>query len=203
MVIRMVKEEEKATIERVREVRSKATESLIAYLETFRPPESMGDSKHALMGPVGKLLSRITSTGDINWEATKGYVLSIHKNQQAPRGVSADAAERLDKAIEVLAELRGLLPPTKWLKTVEDIDDEVFFGLYKAKLVGQRRGVQKLFHKWLKETYSLEEINELLLEENQYGAIEAIEDPFSLPPELSEIRERFWEDRKKKKAKEE
>jgi hypothetical protein len=198
MVIRMAKEEEKATNEEIREARSKATKALVAYLETFRPPDSMGDSKHALMGPVGKLLSRITSTGDINWEAIKGYVLSIHKNQQAPRGVSADAAERLDEAIEFLSELRGFLPPTKWLKTVEDIDDEVFFGLYKAKLVGQRKGMQKKFHKWLNENYSLEEINELL-EENQYDSIESIEDPFSIPPELSKIGKRFWKERKRTK----
>ena len=92
MVIRMEKEEEKATSEEIREKRSDVTQALIEYLKTFKPQDQIGDSKHALMGPVGKLLTRITTTGDINWEATKGYVLSVHKNQQAPRGVGGPEA---------------------------------------------------------------------------------------------------------------
>jgi hypothetical protein len=199
----MEKEEEKTTSEEIRRVRSEVTKALIAYLDTYQPSQDSGDSKHALMGPVGKLLTRITTTGDINWEAVKGYVLSIHKNQQAPRGVSPDAAERLDEVVRVLDELRNLLPPTKWLKTVEDIDDEVFFGLFKEKLVGQRRGIQKKFHEWLKANTSLKEINELLMEEHQYKSIEEIEDPFSVRPELADLVTRFWDDRKKTKKKKE
>jgi hypothetical protein len=195
----MAKEDEKASSEEIKEKRSEVTRSLIEYLETFKPEGDQGDSKHALMGPVGKLLTRITTTGDINWDAVKGYILSIHKNQQAPRGVSPDAAERLDAAIMQLDELRNLLPPTKWLKTVEDIDDEVFFGLYKGKLLGQRKGIQKKFHAWLKENHKLPDINKLLLEENQYKSIEDIEDPFSVPSELTEITQQFWNERKKKK----
>ncbi len=196
----MEKEEEKSTIEEIRKVRSDAARALIAYLDTYRPSQDPGDSKHALMGPVGKLLTRITTTGEINWDATKGYVLSIHKNQQAPRGVTPDAAERLDEVMKVLSELRDLLPPTKWLKTVEDIDDEVFFGLFKDKLVGQRRGIQKKFHEWLKANSSIEDINKLIpLEENHYASIEAIEDPFSVRPELADLVKQFWEERKKKK----
>ena len=198
MVIRMEKEEEKATSEEIREKRSDVTQALIEYLKTFKPQDQVGDSKHALMGPVGKLLTRITTTGDINWEATKGYVLSVHKNQQAPRGVSPEAAERLDDVMMKLRELRDLLPPTKWLKMVEDIDDEVFFGLYKEKLIGQRKGIRKKFHEWLKETHKLADINKLLLEENQYKKIDDIEDPFSVPPELKEITTQFWNERKKK-----
>jgi hypothetical protein len=199
MVIRIAKEEEKATDEEIREVRFQATKALIAYLETYKPQDQQSDSKHALMGPVGKLLTKITSTGDINWDATKGYVLSIHKNQQTPRGVSPDAAIRLDEAMSVLEKLRNMLPATKWLKTVEDIDDEVFFGLYKEKLIGQREGIRKKFHEWLTEKHSLKDINKLLLEENQYKSIEDIEDPFSVPSELTEIKEQFWKDRKKEK----
>ena len=194
----MEKEEEKATSEEIREKRSDVTQALIEYLKTFKPQDQVGDSKHALMGPVGKLLTRITTTGDINWEATKGYVLSVHKNQQAPRGVSPEAAERLDDVMMKLRELRDLLPPTKWLKMVEDIDDEVFFGLYKEKLIGQRKGIRKKFHEWLKETHKLADINKLLLEENQYKKIDDIEDPFSVPPELKEITTQFWNERKKK-----
>jgi len=151
----MEKEQELASVDDIREARTEATVALVNYLETYKPEPARRESKHALMGPVGKLLSRITATGDINWEAVKGYVLSVHKNQQAPRGVSADAAIRLDTAMEALAKLRGLLPPTKWIKTVEDIDDEVFFGLYKGHLIGQRKGIQKKFQNWLKNNFCL------------------------------------------------
>ncbi|MHA1137771.1 MAG: hypothetical protein ACTSSE_14920 [Candidatus Thorarchaeota archaeon] len=195
----MEKEQELASVDEVRKVRTNAAAALVSYLETYKPEQRSSESKHALMGPVGKLLSRITTTGDINWESVKGYVLSVHKNQQAPRGVSAEAAIRLDTAIESLAKLRGLLPPTKWLKTVEDIDDEVFFGLYKGHLIGQRKGIQKKFQEWLKTNVSLEEINELLPEEDRYSSFDAIEDPFSVAPELGNIVNRFWNERTKKK----
>ncbi|MGQ4911854.1 MAG: hypothetical protein ACP6KW_06740 [Candidatus Thorarchaeota archaeon] len=194
----MDKEQELASEEDVREARSKVTAALVHYLETYKSDKT-SDSKHALMGPVGKLLPRITTTGDINWESVKGYVLSIHKNLQAPRGVSPDAAIRLDEAVAALKHLRSLLPPTKWLKTVEDIDDEVFFGLYKGHLIGQRKGIQKKFHDWLRQESSLDEVNALLPEEDQYASIEDIEDPFSTPTELEEIVGRFWKNYKKKK----
>ncbi len=195
----MEKEQELASVDDISKARTEATVALVIYLETFKPTQARRESKHALMGPVGKLLSRITTTGDINWDAVKGYVLSVHKNQQAPRGVSADAAISLDTAMEALAKLRDILPPTKWLKTVEDIDDEVFFGLYKGHLIGQRKGIQKKFHEWLKANVSLKEINELLPEDDRYSSFEAIEDPFSVDTELSDIVNRFWEGRKKTK----
>jgi hypothetical protein len=198
MVIRMEKESELASSDEIRKTRFAVTTALIRYLETYKPAQT-GESKHALMGPVGKLLSRITTTGDINWEAVKGYVLSVHKNQQAPRGVSSDAATRLDEATASLEKLRSLLPPTKWLKTVEDIDDEVFFGLYKENLVGQRRGIQKKFQTWLKSNVSLEDINALLPENEQYKSYDDIDDPFSVSTKLEDLTERFWEDYKKSK----
>ncbi len=202
LVIRMEKEQEIASVDDIRKARSEVTVALVNYLETFKPEQARRESKHALMGPVGKLLSRITTTGDINWEAVKGYVLSVHKNQQAPRGVSVDAAIRLDTAMEALAKLRDLLPPTKWFKTIEDIDDEVFFGLYKGHLIGQRKGIQKKFQVWLKNKIPLKDINELLIEEDRYSSFEAIEDPYSVPTELSEIKNQFWEDYKKTKKEE-
>jgi hypothetical protein len=199
LVIRMEKEQELASVDDIRRARTETTVALVNYLETYKPEQASRESKHALMGPVGKLLSRITTTGDINWEAVKGYVLSVHKNQQAPRGVSADAAICLDTATEALAKLRDLLPPTKWLKTVEDIDDEVFFGLYKGHLIGQRKGIQKKFQEWLKSNVSLKEINELLPEEDRYSSYEVIDDPFSVAPELGDIVQRFWDGRTKTK----
>jgi hypothetical protein len=198
MVIRMEKESELASSDDIRKTRSAVTTALVRYLETYKPEQS-GESKHALMGPVGKLLSRITATGDINWEAVKGYVLSVHKNQQAPRGVSPDAAIRLDEAVASLEKLRSLLPPTKWLKAVEDIDDEVFFGLYKENLIGQRRGIQKKFQTWLKSRMSLEDINALLPEEEQYKSYDDIEDPFSVSTNLEKLTNQFWTDYKKPK----
>ncbi len=197
----MSKEEEKATSEEIREAREAATKALIRYLDTYKPPDKArrSESKHALMGPVGKLLARVTVTGDINWDALKGYVLSIHKNLQEQRGMSAEAAERLDEAVESLAKLREMLPPTKWLRTIEDIDDEVYFNLFKGKLVAQRKGIRRSFIEWLKQNYTLEQINELLDEGDEYESFDSVDDPFSVPQELKEIVTEFWESRKKSK----
>ncbi len=196
----MDKEEEKTDIEQVREVRKRAADALVSYLKTFYPEDRQRDSKHALMGPVGKLLTQITTTGEINWGAVKGYVLNIHKNQQGGRSVSADAAERLEDAVDLLEDLRTLLPPTKWLKTVEDLDDEVFFGAYKENLVGRRKGIQKKFHDWLKANYdSIDELNKHLEEEEEYASFDKVPDPFSAPPEIKEIVDQFWKDYKKTK----
>jgi hypothetical protein len=196
----MQKEEEKYKPEEIREVRTRAATALIEYLKTFFPEKRGGDSKHSLMGPVGKLLSRVTITGDINWEAVKGYVLSVHKNQQA-RGISAEAAKRLDEAVESLKTLRGFLPPTKWLKMVEDLDDEVFFGVYKEKLVAQRLGIQKKFQEWLSTRFkTIDELNELITDDkDHYSSFTDVDDPFSVPSDLEDIVKEFWEHNKKKK----
>lgn len=197
MVIRMSKEEEKYDLKEVQEARQKAAEALVEYLKTFRPEDRGSDSKHALMGPVGKLLTRITSTGEINWDAVKGYVLNVHKNQQAGR-VSASATERLDDVARHLAELNRLLPPTKWLKTVEDLDDEVFFRVYKEKLVAQRASIQKQFQNWLKSKFaSVDELNKLVGPDYGYSSFEDVEDPWSVPSELDDTVKKFWEERKK------
>lgn len=200
MVIRMEKEEELTNPEEVREIRERAVVALVGYLDTFRPEASRGDSKHALMGPVGKLLSKVTTTREINWGAVKGYVLSIHKQQQRPRGISAEAAERLDEATKEMRRLRDLLSPTRWMKTVEDLDDEVFFGVYKAKLIEQRKGIQRIFQEWLKKEYSsIDELNKLLDPDDRYKSFDTVDDPFSIPAKLNEIVGRFWDERKGKK----
>lgn len=203
MVIRMSKEEEKYDIEIVTDTRLNAAKALVEYLKTFRPESGSGDSKHSLMGPVGKLLSRITSTGHINWDAVKGYVLSVHKNQQAGR-VSASAAERLDDAISHLNALNGMLPPTKWLKMVEDLDDEVFFKVYKEKLVGQRAHIQKEFQEWIEKKYrTVAKLNELVEPDYGYSSFGDVEDPWSVPDPLRPDVSHFWDERKEKKKEEE
>lgn len=202
IVIRMSKEEEKHNFREVQEARQKAVKALVKYLKTFRPKDGGSDSKHALMGPVGKLLTRITSTGEINWDAAKGYILSVHKSQQARR-ISTSAAERLDDAVKHLAELNSLLPPTKWLRTVEDMDDEVFFRVYKEKLVAQRTGIQKQFQEWLKQKFdSVDELNELVGPNYGYSSFKDVEDPWSVPSELENIKQRFWEEWKKTRKEE-
>jgi hypothetical protein len=199
MIIRMRKEEEKYDLGEVQEIRRKAVKALVEYLKTFRPKDRSGDSKHALMGPVGKLLTRITNTGEINWDAVKGYILNIHKCQQTHR-VSTSPAERLDDAVKHLSELNRLLPPTKWLRTVEDLDDEVFFRVYKEKLVAQRAGMQKQFQEWLEHKFSsVDELNELIGPDYGYSSFEDVEDPWSVPSELENIVKQFWGERKKMK----
>ncbi|MEM2141674.1 MAG: hypothetical protein QXS20_08600 [Candidatus Thorarchaeota archaeon] len=194
----MSREEEKFDIKEVVKTRSEAAEALVKYLKTFRPEGPQSDSKHSLMGPVGKLLTRLTTTGDINWEAVKGYVLNVQKNQQAG-AVPATAAEALDEAVRHLQHLRSLLPPTKWLRTVEDLDDEVFFRAYRDKVVGQRAFVQREFQEWLKGKFgTIERVNELA-EVEQYGSFEEVPDPWSVPSGLQELVKEFWEQRKKKK----
>lgn len=202
MVIRMDKEEQKYDIEQIAAARKKAADALVEYLKTFRPEDAGTDSKHALMGPVGKLLTRLTTTGEINWEAVKGFVLSIHKNQQKGR-MPASAAERLDDTVRYLAELRALLPPTKWLKTVEDLDDEVFFRVYKEKLVGQKVWVQKEFQEWLERKYkTIDRVNEIVGPDYGYSSFKDVEDPWSVPEELDDDVKEFWEERKKTKKEE-
>ncbi|NWF94509.1 MAG: beta-galactosidase [Candidatus Thorarchaeota archaeon] len=198
----MDKEEQKYDIEQIAAARKKAADALVEYLKTFRPEDAGTDSKHALMGPVGKLLTRLTTTGEINWEAVKGFVLSIHKNQQKGR-MPASAAERLDDTVRYLAELRALLPPTKWLKTVEDLDDEVFFRVYKEKLVGQKVWVQKEFQEWLERKYkTIDRVNEIVGPDYGYSSFKDVEDPWSVPEELDDDVKEFWEERKKTKKEE-
>lgn len=124
-----LKEEKEITPELMEEL-NKEVESIIEdfakYLESFK---GKGYSKHSVMGPIGKLLSAITSNKLETKDALVGYVINVHKNTME-YDPSIEASESLKKGIERLLNLKKTAPNRLFTKATREID----YGVYKKKL---------------------------------------------------------------------
>jgi len=100
-------------------------EDLFTYLQSYRA-EEQGFSKHAIMGPVGKLLPQVLAQrfGD-NVDAYVGYVANIHR-QQTGYLPSVDSIDRLRNAVTKLLRLKHGLPEREFVRAIETIDYGVF-----------------------------------------------------------------------------
>jgi hypothetical protein len=96
------------------------------YLDAF-PGAKAGRSKHAVMGPVAKVLDRLRhGRGDV--EDTVGYALRVHEgNPRAAGFISPDALGHLKDGTAKLRVLLGAVPAGTVARTVERIDYAVYF----------------------------------------------------------------------------
>jgi len=95
-----------------------------AYLEEYR---AQGTSKHAIMGPVAKILER-AQTGQWLTESLTGYALRVHEMRPKTGGyVSPEAVQRLEEGTKRLITFLGGIPVTAIPKVVEQIDYGVYY----------------------------------------------------------------------------
>ncbi|MHA1265538.1 MAG: hypothetical protein ACTSRS_09915 [Candidatus Helarchaeota archaeon] len=154
-------------------------------------------SKYSLMGPAGKLLSLIKTTGSIDWGKIKGYIANVIRSNQnwiAPR-----ALELLEEICDSLALIKEhLTAPTQWLNIIDGIDYELFFQLFKTDRIQRDKYISNLFREFLQKKYKT--INELnKISEIKWENFEQIPHPRDFSN--SEVIEEFWTDYKKKKEK--
>lgn len=128
-----IKEERKAGPELAQEIKSdieSIIENLAEYLEDF-VPERKGPSfsKTSVMGPVGKLLSAVSSTKLETKDALIGYVVNVHENTSTKR-LSKDGKKSLEEGVENLLLLKEKAPKRFFSKAIREID----YGVYKRKL---------------------------------------------------------------------
>jgi len=112
-----------------------AQTQLYAYLSDFKP-ERYSYSKHAIMGPVGKLLGIIAASkfGD-NVESYVGYIINIH-DQQSIIGIS-----NLKDAVTTILAIRETVSERAFLKILSSIDYAVYY--LKMKEISERKAEKK------------------------------------------------------------
>ncbi len=119
------------------------------YLSSY--PGRASASKHAVMGPVGKILNEVKS-GRMDPTSLKGYALRVHEAaQQFP---SMDAVVALESGIDRLITLlsREDIP----LAARDAILDRIDYGVYYARRkrqIEQRERQNAAFREFLQQRY--------------------------------------------------
>lgn len=119
------------------------------YLGMYRGRGSA--SKHALMGPVGKIISEIQH-GRTDPASLKGYALHVH--EAAERFLNLDAIVALDSGIDLLVALmaRQDVPRTAHDAILDRIDYGVYYARRKHQ-IEQREQFNQAFRDHLRQQY--------------------------------------------------
>lgn len=110
------------------------------YLHDFIP-EKPSYSKHAILGPAGKLLGIIAASkfGD-NMDSYVGYISNIH-NQQSTKSLSKDGMNSLMTSVSLLIELKRSCSERQFLKILSSVDYGVYYK--KIKEIAERVEAKK------------------------------------------------------------
>lgn len=96
-----------------------------AYLGEYRSKRATG-SKHAVLGPVGKLLNK-AAAGERNLDSLMGYTVRVHEMSSAGGYLSPEALERLRQGAEGLLNLLSDAPVAVRSRLIEQVDDAVYY----------------------------------------------------------------------------
>jgi len=115
-------------------------DSLYKYLADFIP-ERWEYSKHAIMGPAGKLLSIISASkfGE-NVDSYVGYIANIHR-EQSKKHLSTGGIESLRISALKLIQLKQKSSERAFLKILNSVDYGVYY--LKVKGIGERSEAKK------------------------------------------------------------
>lgn len=134
---------------------STIAEHFATYLSEFRSRRATG-SKHAVLGPVGKLLNR-AAAGERNLEALLGYTVRVHEMSSKSGYLSPGALEQLRLGAERLLDLLGQASVAVRSRLIEQVDDAVYYrhqkGYYEW-LHAYMAEKQQAFAAFLRRKYS-------------------------------------------------
>jgi hypothetical protein len=103
-------------------------------------PRKSKESKHGLMGPVGKLLSKI-KTGMKDPDQLKGYILNVDRavrtSLRIAKKLSPEGMGALERGINSTCELLKKAPPTVHDVLIDQLDYGLYFDLRKAETVAK------------------------------------------------------------------
>ncbi len=120
------------------------------YLDEY--PVKTAKSKHAVMGPVAKILER-AATRKWDAQALTGYALRVHEMNPKARGyLSPTARQALEEGTAQLVELCRTIPVTAVAKVVERIDYSLYYARRK-KGIEWLEDTRKMFIRFLGEKY--------------------------------------------------
>jgi hypothetical protein len=120
------------------------------YLDEY--PVKTAKSKHAVMGPVAKILERAATR---KWDAQSltGYALRVHEMNPKARGyLSPIARQALEEGTTQLVELCRTIPVTAVAKVVERIDYSLYYARRK-KGIEWLENTRQMFIRFLQEKY--------------------------------------------------
>lgn len=104
---------------------SEIVELFDAYLDEY--PVKNARSKHAVMGPVAKVLDR-AEAGQWDVEPLTGFALRLHEmNPRTSGRISVGAVNKLREGTERLLALCRDVPVTSLASTVEQVDYSLYF----------------------------------------------------------------------------
>jgi hypothetical protein len=124
-----MKAEKSNNEEKMPQLKKDVIQSLFEYLGRYKP-ERWGESKGNLMGPVGKLLSAVSSGRFENEDAIMGYVVNIHNNTST-LSLTPVSLDNLKMAINSLHQIRLIANERMWLRILREIDYAVFLRQYE------------------------------------------------------------------------
>ena len=96
-----------------------------AYLDNFRSKRKMS-SKHAVLGPVGKLLNKADG-GERNLEALLGYTVRVHEMSNVSSYLSPTGMEHLTAGTGALLTLLDEAPLSARDRIIAQVDDGVYY----------------------------------------------------------------------------
>ncbi len=108
------------------EVKKEILEIITLYDSYLEEYPTQGTSKHAIMGPIGKILQR-AQTGQWLTDSLTGYALRVHEmHLKTGSYVRPEAVQKLEMGTKKLSEFLKNIPIIAVPKVIEQID----YGLY-------------------------------------------------------------------------
>jgi len=127
-----------------------ARQAFVTYLQgVFRKSTQ---TKHGLMGPVGKILNEVKS-GRRDPGSLKGYALRVHEATR--RLPSASGLEALEKGIDLLVGVLNDAPITAHDHLLDRLNYGLFYDLRKEQVQG-REAWRQAWIKFLRDKYKTE-----------------------------------------------
>ncbi len=164
------------------------------YLDEY--PVKTAKSKHAVMGPVAKILER-AATRRWDAQALTGYALRVHEmNPKAGGYLSLAARQALEDGTAGLVDLCRQVPVTAVAKVVERIDYSLYYARRK-KGIEWLENTRQMFIRFIRDRYG----NDFTQLRAQWGEedLEGVEDFDDLryPSDKSEAYKKASQPRKK------
>jgi hypothetical protein len=120
------------------------------YLDEY--PVKTAKSKHAVMGPVAKILER-AQTRKWDAQALTGYALRVHEMNPKARGYLSPAARQaLEEGTTQLVDLCHNVPVTAVAKAVERVDYSLYY-VRRKKGIEWLENTRQMFIRFLRDKY--------------------------------------------------
>lgn len=124
------------------------------YLENS--PFRMGRTKHAVMGPVAKILDK-AQAGYCSPAELAGYALRMHEMHRQSKGIVSEAARiYLETGTKELVTLVNKVPVTALPKIMEKIDYELYYRRRK-RTIEWLAEITRKFEAFLRTKYATED----------------------------------------------